>query len=75
MRTSVVRIGIAGCGLAARIHLDRLLALEGVEIVGCADPDLSAAAALADRASATSRDGSATPVVRRSPTIASSCAS
>ena len=50
METSVVRIGIAGCGMAARIHLDRLLALEGVAIVGCADPDLSAAAALADRA-------------------------
>ena len=45
MRTSVVRIGIAGCGMAARIHLDRLLALEGVAIVGCADPDLSAAEA------------------------------
>ena len=51
MKTSVVRIGIAGCGMAARIHLDRLLALDGVAIVGCADPDLSAAAALADRAS------------------------
>ena len=44
MSTSVVRIGIAGCGLAARIHLDRLLALDGVEIAGCADPDLQAAA-------------------------------
>jgi predicted dehydrogenase len=51
MKTSVVRIGIAGCGLAARIHLDRLLALDGVAIVGCADPDPRAAAALADRAS------------------------
>jgi predicted dehydrogenase len=50
MKTSVVRIGIAGCGMAARIHLDRLLSLEGVAIVGCADPDLSAATALADRA-------------------------
>ena len=52
MKTSVVRIGIAGCGMAARIHLDRLLSLEGVAIVGCADPDLSAATALADRATA-----------------------
>ena len=51
MKTSVVRIGIVGCGLAARIHLDRLLALGGVAIVGCADPDSGAAAALADRAS------------------------
>ena len=51
VKSPVVRIGIAGCGLAARIHLDRLLALEGVAIVGCADPDPVAAAALADRAS------------------------
>ncbi len=54
MSTSVVRIGIAGCGLAARIHLERLLAIDGVEIVGCADPDLQAAQALADRASSRS---------------------
>jgi predicted dehydrogenase len=45
------RIGIAGCGQAARIHLERLLAEDGVAIVGCADLDLSAARALADRAS------------------------
>jgi predicted dehydrogenase len=51
MGTSLVRIGIAGCGMAARIHLDRLAALDEATIVGCADPDLSAAAALADRAS------------------------
>ena len=51
MSKSVVRIGIAGCGLAARIHLDRLLALDGVEIAGCADPDLQSARGLADRAS------------------------
>jgi predicted dehydrogenase len=37
--------------LAATIHLDRLLAIEGVEIAGCADPDLATARALADRAS------------------------
>ena len=63
MKTSVVRIGIVGCGTAARIHLDRLLALEGVAIVGCADPDLSAAEALADRAGlgATSAGGAPIP--------------
>ena len=49
---SVVRVGIVGCGLAARIHLDRLLALDRVEIVGCADPDIASAEGLADRASA-----------------------
>ena len=66
MGTSVVRIGIAGCGVAARIHLDRLLALDGVAIVGCADPDLSAARALADRAALGARLGGADgPRVRR----------
>jgi predicted dehydrogenase len=50
MTTRSVRVGIAGCGTAARIHLDRLLALDRVEIVGCADPDLAAARALADHA-------------------------
>jgi predicted dehydrogenase len=50
MGSSELRIGIAGCGTAARIHLDRLLTLEGVAIVGCADTDLAAAQALADRA-------------------------
>jgi predicted dehydrogenase len=51
MSMQSVRIGIAGCGLAARIHLDRLLAHGSVQIVGCSDPDLEAARALADRAS------------------------
>src|SRR5690348_7038343 len=55
MATSMVRIGIAGCGQAARVHLERLLAEEGVAIVGCADPDLSAARALADRAAGGTR--------------------
>ena len=50
MATSVVKLGIAGCGQAARIHLDRLLAADGVAIVGCADPDRAAARVLADRA-------------------------
>jgi predicted dehydrogenase len=63
MGKSVLRIGIAGCGVAARIHLDRLLALEGVAIVGCADPELSAAHALADRASQRRGSGiNSTPV-------------
>jgi predicted dehydrogenase len=51
MARAALRMGIAGCGAAARIHLDRLLALDAVEIVGCADPDLHSAQALADRAS------------------------
>lgn len=48
--TAVLRIGIAGCGLAAGIHLKRLLACDSVAIVGCADPDIATASALADRA-------------------------
>ena len=59
MSTSVIRIGIFGCGLAADIHLDRLLALDGVEICGCADADLEAARALANRAIAQGRAGRA----------------
>ncbi len=47
MATELLRIGIAGCGYAARVHLHRLLALEGVRVVGCADPDRAAAEALA----------------------------
>ncbi|MFI5453950.1 MAG: Gfo/Idh/MocA family protein [Isosphaerales bacterium] len=65
MVTSVVRIGIVGCGMAARVHLDRFLALDGVSIAGCADPDLQAARALADRASLGTGAGAgavATPV-------------
>jgi predicted dehydrogenase len=50
MGTSAQRMAIAGCGAAARIHLERLLAQEGVAIVGCADPELEAARSLADRA-------------------------
>jgi predicted dehydrogenase len=49
MATELLRIGIAGCGLAARVHLDRLLSLECVRVVGCADPDRAAAEALAAR--------------------------
>ncbi len=49
MGGSVLRIGIAGCGRAARIHLDRLVALAEVAVVGCADSDRSCAEALASR--------------------------
>lgn len=47
MATTMLRIGIAGCGHAARVHVERLVALEGVRVVGCCDPDLDAAEALA----------------------------
>lgn len=49
MAFSGLRIGIVGCGHAARVHLNRLVALAGVRVVGCADPDLAAARALAER--------------------------
>lgn len=45
-----VRIGIIGCGHAARIHLGRLAAIEGVCVVGCADTDAACARALAGAA-------------------------
>ncbi len=62
MVTSALRIGIAGCGLAARIHLDRLLAEDNVAIAGLADPEPAAARALADRVltNARSRSSAAT---------------
>jgi predicted dehydrogenase len=47
MASTLLRIGIAGCGFAARVHLDRLLALEAVRVVGIADPDLATAEAMA----------------------------
>jgi predicted dehydrogenase len=47
--SSALRIGIAGCGRAARIHLDRLLALDSVAIVGCADSDRTSAEAMAQK--------------------------
>jgi predicted dehydrogenase len=62
MKTSAVRIGIVGCGTAARIHLDRLLAQEGVAIVGCADPDVSAVATLVARAGRGVATAGGTPV-------------
>jgi predicted dehydrogenase len=42
----MLRIGVAGCGRVARIHLGRLLARGDVEVVGLADPDVSSAQAL-----------------------------
>ncbi len=47
--SSVLRIGIVGCGRAARIHLDRLLAQAEVAVVGCADSNLAHAQALGAR--------------------------
>jgi predicted dehydrogenase len=49
MAGSELRIGIVGCGHAARIHLDRLVALAKVRVVGCADADRAAAEGLCAR--------------------------
>jgi predicted dehydrogenase len=49
MTQELLRVGIAGCGHAARVHLDRLLAIDCVQIVGCADPDHAGAEALTAR--------------------------
>jgi predicted dehydrogenase len=43
-----LRIGVVGCGHAARVHLGRLAAIEGVRIVGCAGPDVAGCRALVD---------------------------
>lgn len=48
MGTSGFRIGIVGCGSAARAHLGRLLAIEGVSLAGCVDTDLDSARKLAE---------------------------
>ena len=45
-----LRIGIIGCGRAARIHADRLIALPGVSIIACSDADLPTARDLASTA-------------------------
>lgn len=47
METTALRLGIIGCGRAARAHLARIAALEGVRPVGCADVEVEAARALA----------------------------
>ncbi len=44
----MLRIGIAGCGRAARIHLGRILASQGVKVVGLSDIEPETARALAD---------------------------
>jgi predicted dehydrogenase len=56
---SVLRIGIAGCGRAARIHLDRLAALGEVIVVGCADSDRSCAESLASKIGQSTAPGQA----------------
>ena len=48
----MLRIGIAGCGRAARAHLDPWLRGGEVRVVGCADPDPQAARDLADQVAA-----------------------
>ncbi len=55
----MLRIGIAGCGRAARIHLDRLAALAEVAIVGCTDSDRSCAESLAAKIDQTAAPGQA----------------
>ena len=42
------KIGIVGCGHAARVHARRLAAIDGVTIVGCADPEAASARELAE---------------------------
>jgi len=59
MPDSMLRIGIVGCGHAAGIHLERYLPLEGVRIVGCADPVAESAEALAAQANASGTGPSA----------------
>jgi predicted dehydrogenase len=56
-----LRIGIAGYGGAGRLHLDRLLALSKVEVVGCALPDRGYAESPAERIGPTPA-GKTTPV-------------
>ncbi len=56
----MLRIGIAGCGRAARIHTGRLIAFDAVRVVGCADPDHTTAEALA-RSIPADASGQATP--------------
>jgi predicted dehydrogenase len=47
MANSLLRIGVAGCGQAARIHVERLLSDPDVRIVGVADAVRDSAEALA----------------------------
>src|SRR5437763_1289820 len=49
MATTRLKIGIAGSGSAALAHGLRLLAVDGVSLVGCSDADPSASGSLATR--------------------------
>ncbi|MDG3007112.1 Gfo/Idh/MocA family protein [Paludisphaera mucosa] len=59
MANSLLRIGIAGCGQAARIHVERLLKEPDVKIVGCADALRESAQALAASIAETSGESPA----------------
>lgn len=50
----VIRVGIVGCGRAARIHAERILRLPGVEIAGFADLKPESAQRLAEWVSSVS---------------------
>jgi myo-inositol 2-dehydrogenase / D-chiro-inositol 1-dehydrogenase len=52
-----VRIGVLGAGFVGRRHVDRLLTLPGVEVVGVADPQRERAEALAADCGARVVDG------------------
>jgi len=60
MANSLLRIGVAGCGQAARIHVERLLADPDVRIVGVADAVRESAEALAGAVAARQGEGPAT---------------
>jgi predicted dehydrogenase len=49
MATELLRIGIAGCGRAGRSHFERILAIEGICVIGFADPNVALAEGLAGR--------------------------
>jgi predicted dehydrogenase len=59
--STVIKLGIIGCGRAAEIHLGRLLSLAGVEVVGFTDMDRDRAAGLANQV-AQARGGETPPV-------------
>jgi myo-inositol 2-dehydrogenase / D-chiro-inositol 1-dehydrogenase len=52
-----VRIGVLGAGFVGRRHVDRLVTLPGVEVVGVADPQRERAEALAGSCGARAVDG------------------
>jgi predicted dehydrogenase len=53
----LVRVGVLGAGFVGRRHVDRLLTLPGVEVVGVADPQRERAEALAADCGARVVDG------------------